>query len=45
MIAVAQRLGLLNYWRLSGEWPDFCFQPDLPYDCKAEAAKMTGRSN
>lgn len=40
MIAVAQRLGLLDYWRTSGEWPDFCFQPDLPYDCKAEAAKL-----
>jgi hypothetical protein len=31
---------LLDYWRASGKWPDFCFEPDLPYDCKAEAAKL-----
>ncbi len=30
----------LAYWRQSGNWPDFCFRPDLPYDCKAEAAKL-----
>jgi tetratricopeptide (TPR) repeat protein len=32
--------GLLDYWRTSGKWPDFCFEPDQPYDCKAEAAKL-----
>jgi tetratricopeptide (TPR) repeat protein len=37
---VAQRAGLLHYWRESKKWPDFCFAPDLPYDCKAEAAKL-----
>jgi tetratricopeptide (TPR) repeat protein len=31
---VAARLGLLDYWRNSGKWPDFCFDPDLPYNCK-----------
>ena len=30
----------LAYWRQSGNWPDFCFRPDLPYDCKSEAAKL-----
>jgi tetratricopeptide (TPR) repeat protein len=40
MIAVAKRLGLLDYWQESGDWPDFCMAPDLPYDCKAEAAKL-----
>ena len=40
MIAVAKRLGLLDYWQTSGEWPDFCREPDLPYDCKVEAAKL-----
>ncbi|MEO5578095.1 MAG: hypothetical protein ABIR25_03460, partial [Sphingomicrobium sp.] len=40
-MAVAQRLGLLDYWRQSGTWPDFCYRPDLPYDCKAEAAKVS----
>lgn len=37
---VAEHLGLLAHWRSSGKWPDFCFEPDLPYDCKAEAAKL-----
>ncbi len=36
---VANRIGLVAYWRSSGKWPDFCSDPDLPYDCKAEAAK------
>lgn len=39
-LRVAQHFGLLKYWRQSGKWPDFCFDPDLPYDCKAEAAKL-----
>lgn len=39
-MAVAAHLGLLNYWRKSGRWPDFCFEPDLPYDCKKEAALL-----
>jgi hypothetical protein len=33
------RSPLLHYWRTSGKWPDFCKEPDLPYDCKKEAAK------
>ena len=40
MMAKAKRLGLLEYWRGSGNWPDFCREPDLPYDCKKEAAKL-----
>lgn len=39
-IRVAAHLGLLAHWRNSGKWPDFCFEPDLGYDCKAEAAKL-----
>lgn len=35
----AKRVGLLSYWQGSGNWPDFCYETDLPYDCKAEAAK------
>jgi TolB-like protein len=35
-----QHLGLLQYWRSSGKWPDFCREPGLPYDCKVEAAKL-----
>jgi hypothetical protein len=41
----AQRLGLLDYWRKSGNWPDFCSDPDLPYDCKAEAEKAARQPN
>ena len=37
---VMKRIGLVEYWRKSGKWPDFCADPDLPYDCKAEAAKL-----
>jgi len=38
---VAKRAGLVDYWQESGEWPDFCLDADLPYDCKAEAAKVS----
>jgi adenylate cyclase len=34
------RIGLVDYWRSTGKWPDFCAEPNLPYDCKAEAAKV-----
>jgi tetratricopeptide (TPR) repeat protein len=37
---LAKRLGLLNYWQKSGNWPDFCDEADLPYECKEEAAKL-----
>ena len=37
---VAAHLGLLDYWRRSGDWPDFCSDPTLPYDCKKEAARL-----
>lgn len=37
---VAAKFGLVGYWRKSGKWPDFCFDPNLRYDCKAEAANL-----
>lgn len=37
---IAQRYGLIDYWSQSGKWPDFCAESGLPYDCKAEAAKL-----
>jgi DNA-binding winged helix-turn-helix (wHTH) protein/tetratricopeptide (TPR) repeat protein len=37
---VAARLGLLQYWQSSGNWPDFCFDSDLPYDCKKVGAAV-----
>ena len=39
-MAIAQRIGVLDYWKNTGKWPDFCGRPDLPYDCKKEAAKL-----
>ena len=36
---LAARLGLVDYWRSSGHWPDFCGEPTLPYDCRTEAAR------
>jgi adenylate cyclase len=41
-IALSKQLGLLDYWQRTGHWPDFCSDPRLPYDCKAEAAKLAG---
>lgn len=41
-LRIMQRAGLLDYWRQSGNWPDFCFESDFPYDCKAEAARLAG---
>jgi hypothetical protein len=34
------RIGLARYWRSTGKWPDFCAEPNLPYDCKVEAARL-----
>ena len=39
-MVIMKQAGLLDYWRTSGKWPDFCFETDMPYDCKAEAAKL-----
>lgn len=36
---VAFQSGMLTYWRKSGQWPDFCNDPKLPYDCRREGAK------
>jgi len=39
-IPLAAKLGLIDFWRRSGKWPDFCERPDRPYDCRAVAAKL-----
>ena len=39
-IQLAARFGLVNYWKKTSKWPDFCLAPELPYDCKIEAAKI-----
>jgi hypothetical protein len=33
-MALADRLGLLAYWRETNAWPDFCSDETLPYDCR-----------
>lgn len=35
-IRIAVRFGLARYWMETGYWPDFCFDPATPYDCKVE---------
>jgi hypothetical protein len=35
----AARVGLANFWKTSGKWPDYCAAPGLPYDCRAEAER------
>jgi TolB-like protein/DNA-binding winged helix-turn-helix (wHTH) protein len=37
---LAARIRLVDYWRSSGHWPDFCGEPGLPYNCRSEAAKV-----
>jgi hypothetical protein len=40
-MALAARIGLVQYWRSTGRWPDFCStQQGLPYDCRTEAARV-----
>ena len=36
-MALADRVGLVGYWRQSGKWPDFCAGSAAPYDCAAVA--------
>jgi tetratricopeptide (TPR) repeat protein len=37
---IAKQIGLLKYWIRTDRWPDFCFESDLPYDCKKVAAAI-----
>ena len=36
-MAFAARQGLVDIWRRTGRWPDFCRRPDRPYDCARAA--------
>jgi tetratricopeptide (TPR) repeat protein len=40
-MALAKRMGLVDYWVKSGHWPDFCADADLEYDCRTEASKLS----
>ena len=36
-MTLAARLGLVTIWRTTNQWPDFCKEPGLGYDCRQEA--------
>ena len=38
-MVLSNRLDLLAYWRKANAWPDFCSDPQPPYDCRKEAEK------
>jgi hypothetical protein len=37
-------VGLAQYWLDSGQWPDFCSEEKLTYDCRVEAARVAHAS-
>jgi hypothetical protein len=43
-MTLAARFGLVDYWRRTGKWPDFCGDPGLPYDCRQVAARVAAQS-
>jgi TolB-like protein/DNA-binding winged helix-turn-helix (wHTH) protein len=38
-------VGLAQHWLEAGDWPDFCREANLPYDCRREALRATGRAS
>jgi len=42
-MSLAARFGLVDYWRRTDHWPDFCSDPKLPYDCRQLAAQLRAR--
>ena len=39
-MALAARFNLVDYWKRTGKWPDFCRDPGLQFSCKQEANKL-----
>jgi adenylate cyclase len=39
-IPLVKTLGLTAYWTSTEQWPDFCSDPALPYNCKAKVAEL-----
>ena len=37
----AARYGLTDYWLETDQWPDFCLDPGLAYDCRAQANALS----
>ncbi len=42
-MGIARTQGLLQVWRATGMWPDFCSDKSLPYDCRAPSAMYPAR--
>jgi hypothetical protein len=42
-VQVCARLGLVDYWRTTGEWPDCVAETQPHYDFKAECARIAAR--
>jgi len=42
IIPVFERLGLVDYWRSTGKWPDFCDEREGEDTAKAVCAKLKG---
>ena len=32
--------GQLEYWLKTDTWPDYCSDPELPYDCEEAARRL-----
>jgi len=39
-LSLAARLGLLRHWAGSNQWPDYCSDPRLPYDCERDGLRI-----
>lgn len=42
-LPLVAKAGLVDYWQKTGKWPDFCADPDFPYNCRTEAAAIKPR--
>jgi hypothetical protein len=42
---LAAHLGLVDYWLDTEQWPDFCTEEKLPYDCKEAALAALAENN
>jgi tetratricopeptide (TPR) repeat protein len=40
-----ERLGQVDYWLSTDQWPDFCQTEALPYDCKEAALAAQAKAN
>ena len=43
--SLAKRVGLAEYWLKSNQWPDFCAEPGLVYNCRTEALRVTAAAS